>query len=1001
MTDNPRLDGRFKIIEKNLWNAVYTTVADLQAVAYVTKEPMPFARRTEGKRLVCKSGTKWGELFDCAWFHFTGVVPKSAAAKPVTLLINIAGEGLIVDKRGNPLRGINAHDWTWNPTHGIGRWGKAEFPLLEKARGGEKIDVWVDGANNNLFGSVTHLGQFQFARVATLNKLYFDTFFDFNVLRHLFERTPDFHARKHQVRTALHDAADVLVEITEGSARKARAILAPELAKKNGDWSMTFSAVGHAHIDLMWLWPERETWRKGARTFSTALANMERYPDYVFGASQPQLYQWMKEKYPALYARVKQRVKQGRWEAQGCMWVEADTNVSGGEALVRQVLYGKRFFREEFGKEIDHLWLPDVFGYNAALPQILVKSGCPYFLTQKLSWSKVDVYPHHTFWWEGLDGSRVLTHFPPEDSYNSEAGPQGIEYGERNYKDKGVSDRGMTLFGCGDGGGGPGIEHLESLKRIRNLAGIAPVVQEPAAKFFPRLLKNAHRYATWAGELYLEMHQGTYTTQARNKRFNRKTEYALRECEFWLSAAATLTGSRVPKAELDRIWQRALLFQFHDILPGSSITRVYDETRADYARLLERISEMTVDASARLCRRANTAGMKAPVVVCNSLSWERTEWKKLGGGWMQVTVPSCGWTVVDTKAAPRPRFAVSAATGALENDLLKVRFGADGAVMSVFDKVERREAIARGSRANALKLYHDDGDAWDFAMDYANKPAGEFTLTASKAWTDGPTAVCEQRYTFGSSTLVQRISLTQGSRRLQFATEVDWRESNKMLRVDFPVAVLAREVTCDIQFGTIKRPTHRNTSWDMAKQEICAHKWVDLSEPAYGVALLNDCKYGHQVKDNVLNLNLLRSPGHPDPVADRAKHEFTYALLPHRGDHIAGGVMREGYELNVPTHATPVSAHRGDLPSRMSLVSVDKSNIIVEAVKPSEDDMGTVVRLYEASGSATKAALRVSTPARKAVLTDLLERPLAKLPMKRSTVPLSFGPFEILTVKLG
>jgi len=621
MTDNPRLDSKLEQTEKRLWKAVYTPVGDLKAVAYRTKEPVPYARRASGTRIVCTNGTRWGGLFDCAWFRLTGTVPAAAAGKPVTLIVDLAGEALVVDHRGNPVRGLNSHDWSWNPAQGIGRWEKHEVPWLQRARGGEKVDLWIDTGCNGLFGQLLHHGEFQFARIATLNPFYHDLFFDFNVLRHLFQRLPDTQTRKHAVRTALHDAADILAEITEQTARKARAILAPHLAARNGDWGLTFSAVGHAHLDLMWLWPERETWRKGARTFATALANMERYPDYVFGASQAQLYQWMKEKYPALYRRVRERVKQGRWEPQGCMWVEADTNIAGGEALVRQVLYGKRFYREEFGVDVQHLWEPDVFGYTAAMPQILRKSGCPYFLTQKLSWSKVNVYPHHTFWWEGLDGSRVLTHFPPEDSYGSEAGPQAEEWGEKNYKDKAVCDRALMLFGCSDGGGGPGVEHLESLKRIRNLAGIAPVVQEPAAKFFPRLLKNCSRYATWAGELYLEFHQGTFTSQARNKRFNRKVEYALHDYEFWAAAAARLGGYRVPKAQLDRIWQRMLLFQFHDILPGSSITRVYDETRADYARLLTEIGAMTDQARAAVLAKVGTRGMKAPVVVGNTLPW--------------------------------------------------------------------------------------------------------------------------------------------------------------------------------------------------------------------------------------------------------------------------------------------------------------------------------------------------------------------------------------------
>lgn len=997
MPRNPKLDKRLAPLIARVWQASYEPVADLKATAWVTKEPVPYSQRRSGRKKVLATGDVWGELWDCAWFHFTGKVPATARGRSVALLINVSGEGLIVDRAGNPVQGLTLH--SRRPDAPLGRWNKREYPFKDRARGGEKVDLWVDVGCNSLFGKPLG-GTLREACVAVYRPQLHALSFDLAVLHDLMQQLPATDARRHAIRTALHDAADVMHEITEQEARRARRILKPELAKKGGDPSFSLSAVGHAHLDLAWLWPERETYRKGARTFATALSLMDRYHDYVFGASQPQLYEWIKDKYPALYRRVRKRIAEGRWECQGCMWVEADTNVTGAESLVRQVLYGKQFYRQEFGIDVNHLWLPDVFGYTASLPQILVKSGCRYFLTQKLSWSRVNVYPHHTFWWEGIDGSKVLTHFPPEDTYNSNATPKAVRKAETNYKDKDVSDRGIMLFGIGDGGGGPGVEHLESLRRVKNLAGLAPVRQERAADFFPHLEKNAHRYATWTGELYLEYHQGTFTSQARNKRYNRKMEFALRELELWAALAGRLRRHRYPASALARIWRRILFLQFHDVLPGSSITRVYNESVAEYARLLEETNTLVAKADAALCGAIDTSAQKQPVVVFNSLGWPRTEWLKVGRRWQQVCVPSLGYATIDAAQRGPRAGGVTADGNRLENGLLRLTLHRDGSIAALYDKEAGRNVLAPGARANVLKVWRDDGNAWDFTMDYADRPAERPALASSRSFTDGPRAVCEQTYRYGASRISQQLVLTAGSRRIDFVTRVDWKENGKMLRVDFPVNVHARQATCDIQFGNVKRPTHRSTSWDMAKQEICAHKWVDISEPAYGVALLNDCKYGHQVKGNVMNLNLLRSPHTPDPKADRAKHVFTYALFPHPGDCFAAGVVRAGYELNTPLRAVPTRPRRGKRPPLNSLLEVDKPNIVVETVKQGEDGTGTIVRMYEAFGSATRARLRLGFDAGSARLVNLMEEPLKKLPVRRGKIPLAFKPYEILTVRL-
>ncbi|RPJ39346.1 MAG: alpha-mannosidase, partial [Chloroflexi bacterium] len=558
-------------------------------------------------KLALAIGDSWGGLFDCAWFHFSGRIPESATGLPVVLILDVNGEMLVVDSLGNPLRGLTNGSSVYD--YSLGTPGKRILPVTSRAEAGQIIDVWADAGCNDLFGNLQNNGTVKEAFIAVCNEEVRGLYYDYEVLLDFLKVLPPNSPRYHQVLTALNDATWRLAHgCTNVEAQAARARLAPVLARRGGDPMLNISAIGHAHMDLGWLWPIRETKRKGARTFATALENMERYPNYIFGASQPQLFQWMKEDYPELYERIKQKISEGRIEPQGAMWVEADTNLSGAEALVRQVLLGKRFFQKEFGAEINYLWLPDVFGYSAALPQILKKSGVDYFMTQKMSWNQVNIFPHHSFYWQGIDGSAVLAHMLPEETYNSPAGPRAVMKIEDNYKDKGVSEHALMLFGIGDGGGGPGEEHLERLERIQNLAGLSPVRQETAACFFEQWAKDAERsdgtarsfgtrgFPAWVGELYLERHSGTLTTEAKNKWYNRRMEQALRELEW----TAIFAGGEYPSARLEAIWREVLLYQFHDILPGSSIKRVYDESLARYREMFEEVEELTCRAEDRL-----------------------------------------------------------------------------------------------------------------------------------------------------------------------------------------------------------------------------------------------------------------------------------------------------------------------------------------------------------------------------------------------------------------
>lgn len=981
-----------------LLQLAYTPVADLRITAWMTAEPVPYANRETGTEAELKAGDAWGGLFDCAWMRFRGQVPSEAAGKQVVLLIDVNGEALLVDEAGEPTQGLTCVSSMYD--YSLGRPGKRVVPVSAKAVGGEAIDLWADCGNNDLFGNFVGNGCIKEACVAIEHPQVLALAYDWEVLYDLMTLLPEDSARRAKIMAALCKAERMLGKVNDETAAQARAVLAPELAKRNGDASLKISAIGHAHIDLAWLWPIRETIRKGARTFATTLQLMEKYPDYVFGESQPQLFQWMKEYYPGLYARIAERVREGRLEAQGAMWVEADANVPSGESFVRQVLLGKRFFRAEFGVDPKVLWLPDVFGYSGALPQILKKAGVDYFMTQKLSWSIVNTYPHQTFLWQGIDGSQVLAHLPPEDTYNSSGAPHALLKAERNFHDKMVSDECLVLFGIGDGGGGPGEEHVERLLRQKDLNGVPPTTQEPAEKFFARLESVRADLHTWVGELYLERHQGTYTTQARNKRYNRKMELGLREAE-WMSVLATAAGvGEYPSERLDTIWKEMLLYQFHDILPGSSITRVYTESLERYAALLAEVKQLTETATKAFVGVVNTAGAARPLVVSNSLSFPRTEWIQHDGKWLKPTVPSMGYTVVDLAAAAPEAPELHASAEVLENDLLHVVFDNDGSLISVFDKELGRESLAAGSRGNVLAVYEDDGDAWDFRMDYDENEPERFALVSAEPYVDGPIAGVLQTYRYGSSTLVQDVRVTAGSRKVEFITHAEWWENARMLRSSFPTSVNSNEATFEIQFGSLKRPTHNNTSWNLGQFEVCAHRWVDISERGFGVALLNDCKYGYKVKGQTLDINLLRSPHSPDPVADRAEHDFTYALYVHAGDHVEGRVREEAHALNVPLRASAVTPSGGLLPATVSLLSCNAPNIVIDAVKKAEDGDAAIVRLYEADGKACCAKVQFAVSPVSAAVVDLMEENPVDLPVVDGAVTLSFKPFEIQTISV-
>ena len=809
------------------------------------------------------------------------------------------------------------------------------------------------------------------------------------------------------------------------------------------------TAVGHAHIDLAWLWRLDHSREKAARTFATALHMMRQYPEYHYLHSSPQLYKYLKSDYPQLYDQVKEKIAAGKWEITGATWVEPDVNLPGGESLVRQFLFANRFVRQEFGVKMNVLWLPDVFGYSWALPQIIRDSGIRYFMTTKISWSQFNRFPYDTFYWRGIDGTQVLTYFvtTPDDNnsfytYNGQLRPAEIKGIWDAYQQKDINDELLHLFGWGDGGGGPTREMLESARVLKNLPGFPRVKIDAAEPFFGRLedrLKDKP-VPVWDGELYLEYHRGTYTSQAEIKRANRKAEVLYHNAE-WLSALAdVLNGEdRYPVDELREGWELILLNQFHDILPGSSIRQVYEDSRADY----DHINQIGQAAAAQARQRVieNIRLDQDSVVVFNPLSWPRDELVALPwspsldprtllnpdgttspaqiveeDGERQVLVevqqvPSLGYRAYPLIVRQTGRLAteneISVSPTCLENRYYRIELNERGQITALFDKRHKRQVLEPGAAGNVLQAFEDkpmDFDAWDIDIYYQEKMRPVDQLIEATVEENGPLrGVLRLVWRFLDSQIVQRLTIYRSSPRIDFKTEANWQEKQILLKAAFPVAVRATRATYEIQFGNIERPTHWNTSWDAARFEVIGHKWADLSEGNYGVALLNDCKYGHDVKDNVLRLTLIKSARQPDAEADLGKHTFTYSLLPHTGGWREGAVMPEAYALNYPGEADLAPQNgSGDLPERFSFARLDSDHVVLETVKKAEEENAWIVRLYEAKQYRNPAVhLDFGKPIRKAAACNLMEEEERPVGFEGHRLTFSINPYQIRTFKVS
>lgn len=1016
MHDNSRLvRARIaRFVTERVTPAIYRASVPLTLGAWeVPGEPVPF-RQAVGQRFdPFSAGEAWGAPWGTTWFHVTGAVPAQWAGLAddgfdgrVELVVDLGfldgqpgfqAEGLVFSPAGRILKAVEPYNHHVPVTVGPGG----------------AIDVYVEAASNpDVFGDKTFrptaLGDratagtapiYRLRRVdvALLDQVVWELAQDLWTLTGLLDELSSDLPRTAEILRALEAVADRMdPEDISGTAAVGREILAPVLASPAYPSAHRVIAVGHAHIDSAWLWPVRETIRKCARTFANVLDLMDTDPGFVFACSSAQQYAWMQEYYPDLFERIRARAVQGRFVPVGGMWVESDTNMPGGEALARQLVAGKGFFQRELGIEPLDVWLPDSFGYTAAFPQIVAAAGSRYFLTQKLGWNESNLMPHSTFWWEGIDGTRIFTHFPPVDTYNSTLSGKELAKAQRQYHEKGASNVSLVPFGYGDGGGGPTREMLAAAARTKSLEGSPTVTMGTPLEFFSGAQRDYANPPVWSGELYLEFHRGTYTSQARTKAGNRRSEHLLREAELWAATATVRVGATYPYDRLAEIWHTVLLQQFHDILPGSSIAWVHQVAEASYVQVageLQEIIAVAVDALRDV--GDHPRGQPAGVVAFNASPFPVSGVPALAAG----PVAAQG-----TVTARRTDDGF-----VLENDVLRVTVDAQGLLTSLVDVSSGRDAVPPGQPGNLVQLFRDTPtqyDAWDLDEHYRRtgtdlREAQSVELVEEHEYR----ASIRVDRRFGASAITQVLTLQGDSSALDISTTVDWHERQKLLKLAFPLDVHADRAASEIQFGHVYRPTHANTSWDAARFETCAHRWVHVGEPGFGVAVANDSTYGHDITRStrldggtttLVRQSLLRAPLFPDPTADQGIHVLRTAV------RVACDVLdaaQEGYRINLPLRvvdgATPVAP----------IVTVDNPAIVVEAVKLAEDRSGDlVVRLYEARGARGVGTIRFGCDCTRVVETDLLERsiaePTALVGVEGSRATLCLRPFQIVTLRV-
>ncbi len=961
------------------------------------------------------------------WFHTIYKVPESFDGKNLWLQIKTQIDEWDDAKNPQFLLFVNGE-----VTQGLDM-NHREVLLTKSAKAGEVISLDIQAYSGIIHSEFNFITQV-FELDEKLNNLYWDLQVPLDAFPRMQEDTLDLHALTEALNSTVNfiDFRNPYSDEFYQSIQNAQEFIDKAIyTDLVGHSEIIASCIGHTHIDIAWWWTVAQTREKVCRSFSTVLKFMEEYPEYRFMSSQPLLYEFVKERYPEMYEKIKERIAEGRWEPEGGMWVEADCNLTSGESLVRQFLYGMDFFEKEFGVENKILWLPDVFGYSAALPQILQKCGIEYFMTTKINWNQFNKIPHDTFQWKGIDGTEVLTHMittlgvnQDESSffttYNGMLHPGVFLSSWRRYQDKVINNDILIAYGYGDGGGGPTRKMLEHSKRLeKGIQGIPQAKQVFAREYFDKLKEKVEdhpRLATWEGELYFEYHRGTYTSMGRNKRSNRKSEFGLMDIEF----LSVLCDDKVsyPKNELDSIWKVVLQNQFHDILPGSSIKEVYDDTKREYEEIEEQLESLREDRLGQLCTQEDG------VTIINTTSFYRDQTVEIFKQPVDSLVDESGkvyplqhtdvTSLIQVEQLPpkgfqtfsygtesqEPESPFIITDSSIETPLLKVQFYPDGTIAQIYDLEEDRNIVKDGAKANLLRVFEDKPmyyDNWDIDIYYTEKSWDLLDLVTMEWVEEGPLrATLRVERSMGSSRIIQDVHFYTDTKRIDFSTYVDWQEEQHLLKVFFPTNIHSDEASFDIQFGNVTRKTHTNTSWDEARFESCGHKWIDVSEGHYGVSLLNDCKYGHSVHGGEMALTLIKSGIQPHPTTDQEEHIFTYALYPHAEGWKQGNTTRESYFLNQPVQSF---SRKADTPS-FCLAEVDKDNLILETIKRSEDGKGYILRIFENDKSLTKGTVTFHKEFTKASLCNLREKVIEELPCSGQTVQFTAKPFEIITIRV-
>ncbi len=999
---------------------IYIDLGGVDVEGFTTFEHM--SADEAGKRPFKKyqPGELWGRKWEYAWFRGNITLPEKAENHNIVVLLDIAQRPdymrneLVIDTGTDSLVYVNGKEA--GCTRSL--WYKSSimyynrFNLTNCAKAGEKFEIMAECYGGH-GGAPTAVGPVSWGRepygeppefqnvmgnvrYGIWDEDAYGLYMDVKTLTELRNNLEENSLRLSLIDDGLKKFMtlvdfEVPYEDMIKTFKETREILKPLLQCKNGSTAPTLYAFGHAHIDVAWLWKKEETRRKCARTFANQLMLLEKYPDYKFMQSSPWIYEAVKEYYPELYERVLKAIKDGSIIADGGMWVEADTNITGGESLIRQFLYGKKFFKEELGTDSEMLWLPDVFGYSANMPQIMKGCGIKYFSTSKLGWRYHggDPFPYTTFMWEGIDGSDIITHLCP--GYASSATPNSV-CGTWNLRVQKDNISSMLLpFGFGDGGGGPTCEHLEYVEREKNLEGMPIVKMDTPLEFF-RKYEGKDVSERYVGELYFQAHRGTYTSQAKTKKLNRKCEFALRDAEMLCTFANIYNNREYPLKDFEKMWKKMLVNQFHDVIPGSSIKEVYKEANEEYKEVLKDASNYKNSAASTFVK----TGEIQEVTFFNTLSWNRRE--LIEGKF--VDIPAMGYITVNKNMLDElpEENNVEVTESSIENEYIKVIVNASGEIESVYDKEWGREFLS--GVGNRFELYKDvptRNDAWDIDSMYTEMPCKDEEVISREIVYNGIRVTKR----INNSYITQKISVNPKSRRVDFETEADWQESHKLLKVCFPLNVHSNEALYDIQFGYYKRPNYFNRQYDRDRFEVCAHKWTALTEDCCGAAVINDCKYGVNTLGENINLTLLKAPMAPDKECDRGKHSFKYALYIWNGGFADSRLIKEAYEFNTEVVAVVGrSAETEMYESGRSFVTVDSKNIIVETVKMADDRSGDVIlRLYQPIAARETAAIETDFEFKNAVLVNMIEEEKEPIICINGKVELDFGPFEVKTVR--